>query len=451
MKVAVIGTGYVGLVSGVCLSAKGHDVTCVDVNDAIVASLNEGRPHIHERDLPELLSEVIAEGRFRATTDLSAALESADLVIVAVGTPSADGVIDLRFILTAVGQIGDWLCASGRFLPVIIKSTVVPGTTDGVVLAEIEKHSGLKLGDFGLGMNPEFLREGEAVDDFLNPDRIVLGHEDEATLRALKTLYAPWDCDKLAVSTRTAEMIKYTNNAILAVQISAMNELANVATRLGGIDMRDVVEGVSLDRRWSPIVDGTRIRPGITTYLVPGCGFGGSCFPKDVQAIRSLGETTGLPMHMLNGVLKVNENQPHEVVRILEAKNGSLRDANVLLLGLAFKPGTDDVRETASLPIIRDMINAGAVVTAHDPIAIDGFKSVLGDDVGKVRFVDAWEPELPHHDIVVIATRWDEYRRLAGTIGAGKTVFDIRRLLSPRDVGDANYLTIGRSERRQSA
>jgi len=451
MQVVVLGTGYVGLVSGVCLAVKGRNVTCVDMNPSIVENLNNGHPHIHERDLPELLAEVIAARRFKATTELESALDHAEIVIVAVGTPSTDGVIDLRYVLEATGQVGRWLSQAKRFLPVIIKSTAVPGTTDGAVLNRIRQESGLSLGDFGLGMNPEFLREGEAVDDFMNPDRIVLGHEDKATLEALQTLYQPWECEKLAVSTRTAEMIKYANNAILAVQISAMNELANVATRLGGIDMRDVVEGVALDKRWSPVVNGRRVVPGITTYLVPGCGFGGSCFPKDVQAIRSLGEATGLPMHLLNSVLAVNDEQPHEVVRILEAKVGALRGSKVLMLGLAFKPGTDDVRETASLPIIRDLLAAGAEVTAHDPIAIDNFKTLVGSEANKVRFVDDWQPELADHSIVVIATRWDEYRTLANSTSDDKTVFDVRRLLSPDEVGTASYLTIGRSERKHLA
>jgi UDPglucose 6-dehydrogenase len=448
MKVTVLGTGYVGLVSGVCLAAKGHDVTCVDINEAIVARLNRGEPHIHERGLPELLTEVIQAGRFRATANLNDALANTEIVILAVGTPSTDGVIDLRYVRSATRQVGEWLATANRFVPIIVKSTVVPGTTDTVVLQELRETSGLELGQFGLGMNPEFLREGEAIEDFMHPDRIVLGHEDAETLAALDQLYAPWACDKLAVPTRTAEMIKYANNAILAVQISAMNELANVATRLGGIDMRDVVHGVSLDKRWSPIVDGNRITPGITTYLVPGCGFGGSCFPKDVQAIRSLGEAEGLPMDMLNAVLSVNAAQPHEVSNTLRARVGDLNGAKVLVLGLAFKPETDDVRETPSLPIIEDLINANAAVIAHDPIAIDGFKSLMGSAADQVRFTDDWRAHIADCEIIVIATRWQEYEAVPPMLRDDQTVFDVRRLLHPDAVKQGSYLTIGRSERR---
>jgi UDPglucose 6-dehydrogenase/GDP-mannose 6-dehydrogenase len=294
MRVGIIGTGYVGLVSGICLAAKGHSVTCVDLNQAIVDRLNGGTPHIHERGLPELLSEVRRQGLFAATCDLDAALDGADLVLIAVGTPSKDGVIDLGQIVAAARSIGAYLRRRDRFLSVVVKSTVVPGTTDTIVRAAIEEASGKAFPAFGLGMNPEFLREGEAIEDFMEPDRIVLGHEDPETLARLEELYAPWQADKLRVNTRTAELIKYANNALLATQISAINEIANLATAIGGIDVMDVVRGVHLDKRWNPITqDGGRVAPPILTYLVPGCGFGGSCFPKDLQALRSLAGSAG--------------------------------------------------------------------------------------------------------------------------------------------------------------
>jgi UDPglucose 6-dehydrogenase len=235
MKLAVVGTGYVGLVSGVCLAAKGHDVTCVDLNPEIVERLNRAEPTIHERGLPELLAEVHGAGNFRATTTLSEALEGAESVILAVGTPSENGVIDLKYIRAAAAEIGSVLRDRDDYLSVIVKSTVVPGTTDTVVREEIETASGKTLGQgFGLGMNPEFLREGEAIEDFMEPDRIVFGHEDDTTLQHLRELYAPWDVDKLEVNTRTAEMIKYANNCLLATQISAVNEIANLAAAVGG-------------------------------------------------------------------------------------------------------------------------------------------------------------------------------------------------------------------------
>jgi len=249
MKLAIVGTGYVGLVSAVCLAAKGHSVICVDKSDAVVATLNAGNPHIFEIGLPELLGEVLAAKRFTVTQDLIAALDQVELVIVAVGTPSKDGIIDLSFIKEVSREIGAYLKNRDRHISVVIKSTVVPGTTDTVVKRTIEEASGKTFPAFGLGMNPEFLREGDAISDFANPDRIVLGHEDEHTLALLEELYAGWEVDKVRVNTRTAEMIKYANNALLATQISAINEIANLSAALGGIDVMDVVAGVHADKR----------------------------------------------------------------------------------------------------------------------------------------------------------------------------------------------------------
>jgi UDPglucose 6-dehydrogenase/GDP-mannose 6-dehydrogenase len=449
MKLAVVGTGYVGLVSGVCLAAKGHDVTCVDLNPDIVARLNRAEPTIHERGLPELLAEVHAAGNFRATTGIAEALADAETVILAVGTPSENGVIDLKYIRAAAAEIGALLRDRDGYLSVIVKSTVVPGTTDTVVREEIEAASGKILGEgFGLGMNPEFLREGEAIEDFMDPDRIVFGHEDETTLRHLRTLYAPWDVDKIEVNTRTAELIKYANNCLLATQISAVNEIANLAAAVGGIDVMDVMAGVHLDKRWNPILgeghNSGRADPKILTYLIPGCGFGGSCFPKDVQALRSQGEAVGLKMEMLNAVLSVNEAQPGQVRRILEMDMGSLEGRRVLLLGLAFKPETDDVRESASLRIAADLLDAGATLAAHDPIATENFVRAFGERSGEIAFTGDWRSELAASEVVVIATRWSDYAEVADLAGPGQTVFDARRMIEPARLGAAGYLTIGR-------
>lgn len=445
MKLAIVGTGYVGLVSGVCLAAKGHDVTCVDINPSIVERLNRAEPTIYEVGLPELLKKVCDSGNFRATTRIAEALEGSDLVLIAVGTPSENGVIDLKYIRQVAGEIGAYIKTAGRHISVVVKSTVVPGTTDTAVREELEAASGLKHPAFGLGMNPEFLREGEAIEDFAEPDRIVLGNEDPQTLVRLEELYAPWDVDKVRVNTRTAEMIKYANNALLATQISAVNEIANLAAALGGIDVLDVVGGVHLDKRWNPILEGgARAKPQILTYLVPGCGFGGSCFPKDVQALRSQGEQQGLSMRLMNAVLDVNDAQPSQVLDIVERDMPDLSGKRVLVLGLAFKPGTDDVRESASLKIVDQLVSKGADVVAHDPIAIDHFKKAVGPAGDKVRFVEAWETEVAPADVVIVATKWPDYASLTSQDLSGKLLFDARRMFSPSQVGGAQYLSIGR-------
>lgn len=445
MHVGIIGTGYVGLVSGVCLAAKGHTITCVDVNQEIVNQLNLGKPHIFEKGLPELLCDVRGKGLFEATNDLESALDRADLVIVAVGTPSIDGVIDLGLVIDVVRSIGSYIRKHDRYITVIVKSTVVPGTTDTIVRAALEEASGKKFPSFGLGMNPEFLSEGQAIRDFMEPDRIVLGHDDPETLARLEALYAPWKVDKIRVNTRTAELIKYANNALLATQISAINEIANLATAVGGIDVMDVVRGVHLDRRWNPITqDGERVAPAILAYLVPGCGFGGSCFPKDLQALRSQGEQHGLSMKLINAVLDVNDSQPDQVLDILEQDLRSLAGQTILVLGLAFKPDTDDIRESASLKIVENLVARGAHVTAHDPIAADNFRRALGATAAQITIVDDWRSELPNTAIIIVATKWREYEALADMDLSGKILLDARRMFSPSKMTSAIYRAIGR-------
>ena len=444
MRIAVIGVGYVGLISGVCLALRGHDVTGVDLSAEVVESLNAGRPHIYERHLDDLLRSVLADRRFRATTTLAEAVASAEVIIIAVGTPSVDGAIDLRYVRECAAQIGQSLGTDGHHRSVVIKSTVLPGTTDGAVRRALETASGLQLGQYGLGMNPEFLREGEAIDDFMNPDRIVLGYEDERTRGRLQDVYATWSCDKLEVNTRTAELIKYANNAMLATLISTMNEIANLASALGGVDAMDVVRGVQLDARWSPVIDGRRISPEIVRYLVPGCGFGGSCFPKDVRALCTQGESLRLPMAVLNAVLDVNETQPQQVVDILGRECPRLSTSTSLVLGLAFKPGTDDVRESASLKIVQSLAGAARSVAVHDPVAAANFRRALGDVGQRVTFVEDWRAVAAKSDVIVVATAWEEYRELALLDLTGKVVVDARRLFRPSELVGARYLSIGR-------
>jgi UDPglucose 6-dehydrogenase/GDP-mannose 6-dehydrogenase len=451
MKIAIVGTGYVGLVSGVCLASKGHEVTAVDVRHDVVEQLRQGVATIHERGLPSLLQEQWEAGRFRATTQMEDALADAELVLVAVGTPSENGRIDLRHVEEASRAIGTHLRGRKAFLAVVVKSTVIPGTTDTVVRRVLEESSGKRLGEFGLGMNPEFLREGSAVEDFLEPDRIVLGAEDERTRELLQQLYAPWTCDKLAVNTRTAELIKYANNSLLATQISAINEIANLAAQLGGVDVMDVVRGVQLDKRWNPVLmDGTRAQPQILSYLVPGCGFGGSCFPKDVQALRSQGESLGLPMRMLQAILDVNAAQPGQIAALLGRQWPTLHGRRVLLLGLAFKPDTDDVRESASGKILADLLARGATVAAHDPVAMANARRAWPE----LSFVgvEDWQAEVAHCDAVVVATRWPEYLALQkpplNDRLAGKVLVDARRFLDRNFFVRATYLTIGYTANR---
>ena len=447
MKIVILGTGYVGLITGVCLASKGHKVICVDLKKSIVDNLNNCTAHIYEKGLSELLQSVVASGNFNASLDLNKSLEGAEIVMIAVGTPSTYGVIDLSYISNAAVQIGHYIKSSKKFISIIVKSTVIPGTTDSLIKNILEKETGLIIGGFGLGMNPEFLREGNAIEDFMNPDRIVFGYEDKKTLNLLEELYSPWNCTKLAVNSRTAELIKYANNCLLATQISAVNEIANLASSLGGIDVIDVMKGVHLDKRWSPVLpNGKRIRPDILSYQMPGCGFGGSCFPKDVAALRSQGKSLGESMAILDAVLSVNEKQPNQIITILKKFSEDLSGKKALILGLAFKPDTDDVRESASRKIISDLLDNCIKVTIHDPVAIENALRSW-PEINQVEHTDFWETILPFTDIIIIATKWDSYlslKKFASTdVLKGKIIIDPRRLFQPSDFPDSNYLSIG--------
>jgi UDPglucose 6-dehydrogenase len=444
MNITIVGAGYVGLVSGVCFAVKGHAVTCVEVNSELLAQLSAGKPTIHEQGLAELLERALESHRFEATNDLAHALDRSDIVVIAVGTPSNNAGIDLGPLREVARSIGQYLSNRDRFLAIVVKSTVIPGATDTIVRSAIEEASGKRFPAFGLGMNPEFLREGEAVNDFMEPDRIVLGYEDERTLRLLEELYAPWGVAKIRVNTRTAELIKYANNVLLATQISAMNEIANLADALGGIDVMDVVEAIRLDKRWNPVTERGRLSPGILSYLVPGCGFGGSCLPKDIQALRSQGVEKGLPMHLVRAVAAINDSQPLQVIEIIEREVQSLAKQTILVLGLAFKPDTDDVRQSASLKIVESLLEKEAHVVAHDPVAIESFKAALGGTAKLVTFVRDWKDSAAGADVIIIATAWTEYRELAEMNLAGKILFDARRMFEPSAITSGRYLSIGR-------
>jgi len=409
MNVAVIGTGYVGLVSGVCLADYGHQVICVDMDAAKVGQINQGKAPIYEKGLEFLLKKNIG-ANLTATTDLKSAIKRSDISLIAVGTPFDGERIDLRFIETVSRQIGSALAKVKHYHMVVVKSTVVPGTTDGIVLPLLEEASGKKAGvDFGVGMNPEFLREGEAVDDFFYPDRIVMGAIDERSKRVLGELYAPFKkVDKLFTNTRTAEMIKYTANSLLATMISFSNEIANLCSSVGGIDVTEVMQGVHLDKRLSPILsEGKRIVPSFTTYIEAGCGFGGSCFPKDVKALIAHGKTFGNPMQLLEAVIKVNQLQPNQIITRLKKHFPVLRDVQVAVLGLAFKPGTDDMRESPAIPIIKQLTKEHARIKAFDPVATASARKLFDSD--EIQYCETIAETVDHVDALLLLTRWEEF------------------------------------------
>jgi UDPglucose 6-dehydrogenase/GDP-mannose 6-dehydrogenase len=442
MKISVVGTGYVGLVSGACLAELGHEVVCVDVDPGKVDMITTRNPPIYERGLQELLDRNVPD-RLTATTDLRKAVLESELSMIAVGTPFDGTVIDLKYVRQVATDIGNVLREKPDYHMVVVKSTVVPGTTTDVVLRILEEASGKTAGkDFGVGMNPEFLREGEAIEDFMHPDRIVLGAIDKRSTDALDRLYSVFrDVDVVRTDPGTAEMIKYTANSLLATLISFSNEIANLCAAQK-IDVADVMKGVHLDRRFSPILaGGERVTPGLIAYLWPGAGFGGSCFPKDVRALIAHGASGGANMQLLSSVIDVNNRQPQKMIEMLEKGVGKIDGIDVTVLGVAFKPGTDDIRESPSIPVIQALAAKGARVTAFDPIARKEAEHVLGNTV---VFRDTLAEAINGAKAILLMTAWPEFKNLpelVGMSGSEALVIDGRRMLYKTSV--TNYAGIG--------
>lgn len=414
MNISIIGTGYVGLVTGVCFADLGHKVTCVDVDEERVAKINAGVPPVYEENLEAMLKKSLDAGRLKATLDLRKAVLGSEASFISVGTPSGLlDYIDLKYIEEVSRGIGEALGEKAEYHLVVVKSTVVPGTTEHSVLPLLEKHSGKKVGlDFGLAMNPEFLREGRAIEDFMHPDRIVIGAVDERSAEVLEELYKDFGCPIMKTNPRTAEMIKYATNSFLVTKISFINEIGNICKQLG-IDVYEVAKGLGMDSRISP------------KFLRAGIGWGGSCFPKDVKALVGKAKEVYYRPILLSAALEVNEGQPLRLIELLERKVNSLKDLDVVVLGLAFKPGTDDMREAPSIKVVHGLLKRGARVHACDPRAVDEAKKLFGVHEN-LRLYSSPEEAVKHGKYVLIVTEWDEFRRKE--LYKGKIVIDGRRI-----------------------
>lgn len=434
MKISIIGTGYVGLVSGACLAEKGNNVTCIDIDELKVEKINNCISPIFENSLEELLKKNVTNRRLVASTNLRNAVKNSELSIIAVGTPFDGNKIDLSSIEKVTKEIGATLKDKNTYHVVVVKSTVIPGTTDDVILPILEKSSGMKAGeDFGLGVNPEFLREGCAINDFMNPDRIILGGRDSKTIDKLLELYDVFGgVDKLITNNRTAEMIKFTSNSLFATFISFSNEIGNICALTPGVDVKDVMAGVHLDKRLSPILsDGRRIRPGFLSYLEAGCGFGGSCFPKDIKSFISYAENMKEIPILLRSVIEVNQNQPDKLIQLLRKYYKSFNGLKVAILGLAFKPDTDDLRYSPAIPVIKSLLQDGAHVKAYDPIASTEAKKIFG--TYHIEYPKTLNDTIGDVDAVILITRWNEFENLSylmSNLERPPLIIDGRRILN---------------------
>jgi UDPglucose 6-dehydrogenase/GDP-mannose 6-dehydrogenase len=444
-RISVIGTGYVGLVSGVCFAEIGHRCTCVDIDAAKVGRINRGEPPIHEEGLAPMLGRNIGK-RLTATTDLAGAVRDSDITFIAVGTPFDGERIDLGFVREAARQVGLALREKAGYHVVVVKSTVVPGTTDEVVRPILEQASGKRAGaDFGVGMNPEFLTEGVAIDDFMRPDRIVLGGMDERTIASQREVYAPFaGVPVIATNSKTAEMIKYASNSVLATLISFSNEFARLCEALGGVDIADVMHGVHEARYFTPTLeDGRRVRAPITSFLWAGCGYGGSCLPKDTRALAVHGAAHGAPMPLLEAVIDTNAGQPARMLALLDRHFPSLAGRTVAVLGVAFKPDTDDVRESPAIPLVAALAARGARVVAYDPVARDTARAVLPPGTALAPSLEA---AIEGAEALLLVTAWAEFARLPELLAGRATrplVVDGRRMLDKGRIGRYEGIGLG--------
>jgi len=451
LKIAIIGTGNVGLVTGACFASKGHEVVCVDLDPERVSAINEARAPFYEVGLQALLEETVPD-QLSATVDLETAVQGADVSIIAVGTPNTGSGIDLSQVETAALQIGKALRGRVDYQLVIVKSSVLPGVTDGRILPILENSSGRRAGeDLGVAMNPEFLREGQAVEDFLEPDRIVMGGSEERTWEIQERLFDGFGTPEIVRTTNaTAETIKFASNALLATMISYSNEVGNVCSTVDGVDVTDVLRGVHLDKRLSPVLEnGERVEPGFLSYLLAGCGFGGSCLPKDVRSFVDFGRERGVPMEMLRATLSVNAGQPERLVERIERRLGSLDGLSIAILGLSFKPGTSDIRETPSIPVARDLLGRGARLRVFDPVAQEAARAELGES--GVYYSTGLSDAIDGVDAIVLMTSWPEFRELPRLLEEKRVtplVFDGRRMLDRKSVAHYDGIGLGPQDER---
>jgi len=425
MKIAVVGTGYVGLVTGTCFSETGNKVTCIDIDQSKVDRLSNGEITIYEPGLEKIFLRNLKEGRLQFTTNLAEGIKEAEIIFLALPTPPGEGgAADLRYILGVSKDLGKIL---NGYKVIVDKSTVPVGTAEKVHKAIAENYSG----DFDVVSNPEFLREGVAVDDFMKPDRVVVGTRSDRAKKVMSDLYAPFvrqGNPVIFMDEKSAELTKYAANSFLATKISFMNEIANLCEKVGA-DVDMVRRGIGSDDRI-----GKR-------FLFPGIGYGGSCFPKDVQALIMSSEEVNYDFKILKSVEEVNEAQKlHLMPKISKYFKNDLKGKHFALWGLAFKPNTDDIREAPALYLIDALTELGATVTAFDPEAMPNVKRLIGD---KVKYADSQYGALINADALIIATEWSEFRtpdfEVIDTMLKGKAIFDGRNLFEVKYITDMGY------------
>ena len=436
MNIVVVGTGYVGLVSGACFSEFGFAVTCVDKDSNKITSLEQGEIPIYEPGLDDFVKRNSAAGRLRFTTELGSAVGAADAVFIAVGTPTrrGDGHADLSFVFSAAEEVAAHLCG---YTVVVTKSTVPVGT--GQQVEQVIRKANPDA-DFDIASNPEFLREGSAIADFMRPDRVVVGVQTDRAKEVIRQLYRPLyliEKPVLFTGLETAELIKYAANAFLAVKISYINQMADLCEKVGA-NVHDVAKGMGLDNRIG------------SKFLHPGPGYGGSCFPKDTLALVKTAESVDSPVSIVAEVVAYNKVRKLEMSkRVISAFSGDVKGRRLSVLGLAFKPETDDMRESPAIELIKELMAEGAVITAYDPVAMDEARQIFTEHI---HYADSAQACLGGADGAIVVTEWNEFRALTPQLFAdlmtGNILVDLRNIYDPKQMKAVglNYRSIGRPE-----
>lgn len=435
-KICVVGVGYVGLATGTCFADLGNRVVCLDIVKEKIDNLKQGELPIYEPGLQEMVERNVTSGRLSFTSDYTEAVPDAEFIFIAVGTPSGvDGEADLKYVRGAVEQVAQHMT---NFAVIVNKSTVPVGTGDWVADILEEQGKQRKV-DFAVVSNPEFLREGSAMFDFMNPDRVVLGSENDRAAQDVAQLYLPLRSTIMITDLRTAEMIKYASNAFLAMKISFINEISAICEKLGA-DVKEVAAGMGMDKRIG------------RSFLDAGIGFGGSCFPKDVKALTYMAEVNGLHPQLLRAVMDINRYQRQQIIVKLKEILGDLHGKNIGLLGLAFKPNTDDIREAASLDIVDSLQQEGAVIRAYDPVAMENAERLIQS----IEYCEDAYQVAKDSDALILVTEWNEFKQLdfkrVGGLMKQRVLIDGRNIYDPvklREYG-FEYRGVGRGYDRRS-
>ena len=441
MKISIIGMGYVGLITGLGFCNYGHKVICLEKNKKKINDLNNNKDIIYEPGLKKILKKHLNKNFF-VSQDFEEVILNTDVTFIAVGTPFSNGKFSTRYLESAAKEIGLSIKNKKKYHVIVIKSTILPGTTDTIIKKQIEKYSGKKAGkNFGLSMNPEFLREGEAINDFINSDRIVIGHDNLKTQSIVKKIYEKFkNVPIITTNNKTAELIKYTSNSLLANLISFSNEISNIGDKIGDINFDQVLKGVSLDRRITTKVNNKLVTPGLVSYLEPGCGFGGSCFPKDVKSLSYLASKLKSDNLILKSILKTNEKQVDKLYKII-LKNTPSSKKNILILGLAFKPDTDDIRESPSIKLIKKLLkNNKNMIEVYDPVALNNTKKIFKS---KLTYSNNLRKSVLNKDVIVVMTKWKILKNLNNILpkNSKSLIIDPRRFLNSKKF--KKYLAFG--------